>query len=53
MNTSEFDDELGVAGGFMLGFVVAFTATAVVGAAIAWHAISYLTEAIETVFKKL
>lgn len=46
MNTGEFDDELSVAGTFMVAFLAGFVFVAVTGAAVAWNVASYAAEAV-------
>jgi hypothetical protein len=49
----DFDDELGVAAGFVLAFTVGFVTVLVVGAAIAWNAVSVVAETVQAVRDKL
>jgi len=43
------DDEMGVAAAFVMAFVIGFTATTIVAAAIAWNAVSFAAEAVQAV----
>jgi uncharacterized membrane protein YbhN (UPF0104 family) len=43
------DDEMGVAAAFVLAFAIGFTATTIMAAAVAWHAVSFLAEAVQAV----
>jgi hypothetical protein len=43
------EDEMGLASAFVLALMVGATATAVIGAAIAWNVASYATEAVRKV----
>lgn len=40
------DDEMGVAAAFVMAFMVGFTSTLIIGAAIAWNVASYAAEAV-------
>lgn len=46
------DDEMGVAAGFVMAFMVGFAATTIVAAAIAWNAVSFAAEAVQALRRR-
>jgi hypothetical protein len=52
MDEWEEDDEMGVAAAFVMAFVIGFTATTIVGVAIAWHAVSLAAEAVQALRRR-
>jgi hypothetical protein len=52
MDEWEEDDEMGVAAAFVMAFVIAATATTIVGVAIAWNAVSLAAEAVQALRRR-